>query len=311
MYEAEYHGDVYPVAVDVARRLDRDVPEYPFAAALEKMRGGGGYCSGTPIDLRPSRTYLNGHAPSVLRPIVFICLAAILLSGCDKKDPPLPPAANADEGIGVFFKPDDCRREVIRRINHARSRIQVQAYSFTSDEIADARRSTPRRKIKVEVIIDSEKGTSKKSELDTLRKKGIDTWVDSKHEKAHSKIIIIDGETLITGSFNFTDQKEDTADNLLVINNKPKLVASYLRNFEEHKQHSKNTDPDALSILLQMLLDPRQRVLPVHVFDDVIQRPQLERLCLHVHVHDPAHHDHGQVVQRRLQCMELEQTRCR
>ena len=62
------------------------------------------------------------------------------------------------------------------------------------------------------------------------------------HAIAHNKIIIIDGETLITGSFNFTKAAEErNAENLLVIRDK-KLASLYVRNWQEHSQHSESYD---------------------------------------------------------------------
>ena len=44
---------------------------------------------------------------------------------------------------------------------------------------------------------------------------------------------------MITGSFNFTQAAERrNAENLLVIEAKPKLTAAYQRNFNEHLAHA-------------------------------------------------------------------------
>ena len=52
--------------------------------------------------------------------------------------------------------------------------------------------------------------------------------------------MILDGATVITGSFNFTKQAETgNAENLLVIEGKPKIAAAYPWNFEAHLEHSK------------------------------------------------------------------------
>ena len=51
---------------------------------------------------------------------------------------------------------------------------------------------------------------------------------------------ILDGATVITSSFNFTRQAENSnAENPLVIDGKPKLAATYEANFEKHLAHSK------------------------------------------------------------------------
>ena len=50
---------------------------------------------------------------------------------------------------------------------------------------------------------------------------------------------MIDGATVITGSYNWTaSAEEENAENLLVIRGKPKLAAAYERNFQEHVTHS-------------------------------------------------------------------------
>jgi len=50
--------------------------------------------------------------------------------------------------------------------------------------------------------------------------------------------MIIDAETVITGSFNFTKAaEENNAENLLVIHDK-KLALAYAKNWQEHEKHS-------------------------------------------------------------------------
>ena len=78
-------------------------------------------------------------------------------------------------------------------------------------------------------------GKNFKKELTNL---GIPVKIDAVHAIAHNKIVIIDGETVITRSFNFTEAaEENNAENLLVIHDR-KLAERYTRNWEEHAQHS-------------------------------------------------------------------------
>lgn len=67
----------------------------------------------------------------------------------------------------------------------------------------------------------------------------VPTWTDGKHPIGHNKVMVIDGETTMTGSFNFTAQAENSnAENLLVITGKLNLAAAYEANFAEHLKHS-------------------------------------------------------------------------
>jgi phosphatidylserine/phosphatidylglycerophosphate/cardiolipin synthase-like enzyme len=55
---------------------------------------------------------------------------------------------------------------------------------------------------------------------------------------AHNKVIVIDSETVLTGSFNFTKAaQEKNAENLLIIRD-PALAAQYTQNWDTHRQHS-------------------------------------------------------------------------
>lgn len=80
--------------------------------------------------------------------------------------------------------------------------------------------------------------TEKYSSVNFLVNNGIPTRIDAAHAIAHNKIMIIDGETVITGSFNFTRAAEEkNAENLLAIRDK-NLAVRYAENWQEHAQHS-------------------------------------------------------------------------
>jgi phosphatidylserine/phosphatidylglycerophosphate/cardiolipin synthase-like enzyme len=97
----------------------------------------------------------------------------------------------------------------------------VQAYSFTSASIAKALLEAHERGVQVQVILDKSQGTEKYSSADFLANQGVPTMIDANHAIAHNKIIIIDGETVITGSFNFTKAaQEKNAEKVLIIRDK-------------------------------------------------------------------------------------------
>ena len=139
----------------------------------------------------------------------------------------------------VFFSPRGyCTDAVIKEINKAKSSIFVMAYSFTSAPIAKTLLDAKKRGVKVEVIIDHSRNTEKYTETRFFKNMGIPVYVDSKEAIQHNKVMIIDSETVITGSFNFTKAAEEkNAENLLVIKSK-ELAKVYLENWEKHRDHS-------------------------------------------------------------------------
>ena len=147
--------------------------------------------------------------------------------------PPVPPA------IEVYFSPKGgCADAVVKELNAAKKTVLVQAYSFTSAPIAKALVDAHKRGVDVRVILDKGQRTAKYSSADFVAHAGILTLIDSRHAIAHNKVMIIDGETVITGSFNFTKAAEEkNAENLLVIRDKA-IAEKYTSNWDAHAEHS-------------------------------------------------------------------------
>ena len=90
----------------------------------------------------------------------------------------------------------------------------------------------------MEVILDKSQKSDQYSSADFLANSGIPTKIDSQHAIAHNKVMVIDEETVITGSFNFTKAAEEkNAENLLILKNRD-LAKQYNDNWHKHKRHS-------------------------------------------------------------------------
>ena len=140
----------------------------------------------------------------------------------------------------VYFSPNGgATAAVIREINAAKTEILVQAYSFTSAPIAKALVEAHKRGVKETAILDKSNETAKYSAATFLLNAGVPVWIDYRPAIAHSKVMVIDGKTVITGSFNFTKAAEEkNTENLLVIRDKD-LAAKYTTNFEARKAFSR------------------------------------------------------------------------
>jgi phosphatidylserine/phosphatidylglycerophosphate/cardiolipin synthase-like enzyme len=136
--------------------------------------------------------------------IALACLCC--LPACQPTSGPTPPPPQ----IEVYFSPKaGCTDAVVQEINNAKKTILVQAYSFTSAPIAKALVEAHKRGVDVRVILDKCQRTEKYSSADFLLHAGIPTLIDAKHSIAHNKIMVIDGQTVLTGSFNFTKAAEE------------------------------------------------------------------------------------------------------
>jgi phosphatidylserine/phosphatidylglycerophosphate/cardiolipin synthase-like enzyme len=130
-----------------------------------------------------------------------------------------------------------CTEAVVENLDRATNSALVQAYSFTSSPIAKALVDAKKRGVKVQVILDKSQRTEKYSGADFIQRAGIPTFIDGQHAIAHNKIMIIDGQIILTGSFNFTNAAEqNNAENLLVIQDAA-LAKKYTVNWLAHLQH--------------------------------------------------------------------------
>ena len=145
----------------------------------------------------------------------------------------------SEPSIAAHFSPKGgCADAIVAELALARREILVQAYSFTCPVIAQALIAASGRGLRVIVLLDRSNEAESYSELGDLERHGIQVWIDSSHAIAHNKIMIVDGKTLITGSFNFTRQAEqENAENLLILRHHRDLVARYRANFQSHREH--------------------------------------------------------------------------
>jgi len=149
-------------------------------------------------------------------------------------------AQQGPQDIHPFFSPNGgCTEAIVDQLNVAKKTVLVQAYSFTSASIAKALVDAKKRGVNVQVILDKSQRSERYTSATFLANEGVPTYIDAAHKIAHNKVMIIDGQTVITGSFNFTKSAEEgNAENLLVINNAPNLAARYTDNWKLHLGHS-------------------------------------------------------------------------
>ncbi len=96
-----------------------------------------------------------------------------------------------------------------------------------------------KRGVKILAILDKSNETVKYSAATFLNNAGIQPLIDDQHTIAHSKVMVIDSATIITGSFNFTKAAEEkNAENLIVVKDAPELVQAYEANVRLHAGHT-------------------------------------------------------------------------
>ena len=108
----------------------------------------------------------------------------------------------------IFLFPDPQKKgllTLIEALNNAKKTINIAMFTLTDATIKDALIKAKQRGVAVSVAIDyyTARGASKKT-LTTLEKEGINILLSQGQELLHHKWALIDNQTLIMGSANWT-----------------------------------------------------------------------------------------------------------
>lgn len=133
----------------------------------------------------------------------------------------------------VGFSPGGSSLAVVMDgIRSARVSILVASYSFTSKPIASALLEAERRGVKVMVVAD-EKANRHYSAVTFLANQGVQVRLNGLYAIHHHKFMVIDGETLETGSFNYTESAvKRNAENVLLLRHVRPLAEVYIAEWQ-------------------------------------------------------------------------------
>lgn len=145
-----------------------------------------------------------------------------------------PHTVKAAGTVEVAFSPNGGGAAmIVKAIGEAKKSVKVQAYSFTNADIAKALVEAKKRGVDVRIVLDKSQETEKYSSATFFVNSGLPVRIDDDFAIAHSKVMIIDEETVITGSFNFTKAAEEkNGENVLVMRGNKELAALYLQNWQ-------------------------------------------------------------------------------
>ncbi len=136
--------------------------------------------------------------------------------------------------VNVYFSPEDrIERILIKRLRKARHSVYFMAYAFTSGPLADELIQLHKKGVSVGGIFEKSGTAARQTQYVKLKLEGVPVYLDRNPDSMHHKVIIIDEETVITGSYNFSrgaDRKND--ENILIILNR-EIARLYL---EEYKR---------------------------------------------------------------------------
>jgi phosphatidylserine/phosphatidylglycerophosphate/cardiolipin synthase-like enzyme len=170
------------------------------------------------------------------RVAVFLCLGVLATVSWWQSVQAEPQPA---EILAIYFTPPaGAASGLIKQIDGAKKSIKVMAYGFTATNLAEALVRAKRRGVDVGLIQDEKSAQNNRETLPILLAAGIDVRSDGKHAIQHNKVMLIDDDIVITGSYNFTKSAESrNAENIMIVRSSY-AAKRYADNWKSHWDHS-------------------------------------------------------------------------
>lgn len=165
----------------------------------------------------------------------------------EASSPRMSNRAPATGELEVAFSPGKAALDlVLRVIESARGQVCVLAYSFTSAPVVRALLAARKRGVAVQIVVDEANNTGDdrsgraRAALSALVNAGADVRVIDVYAIHHDKVLIVDGRTVQTGSFNYSDAAaRRNSENVLVNWDNPALAKAYLTHFERNQRQAR------------------------------------------------------------------------
>ncbi|WP_253283012.1 phospholipase D family protein [Cedecea davisae] len=148
----------------------------------------------------------------------------------------LPAAAFAAPNVQVGFSPEGSARAlVLQVIALAHKSVRMIGYSFQAPDIAQALVEAHKRGVEVRVVVDKKRNQNKASlkAMSFVAANGVQLRIDGHYHIQHDKTIIVDEQTVETGSFNYAPSAEtENSENVVVLRDMPDIASQYVAHWQ-------------------------------------------------------------------------------
>lgn len=130
-----------------------------------------------------------------------------------------------------FAPEDECAAQLTVLIRRAQQSIRFMAFSFTHTGIADAIIDRAKAGVIVQGVFETRGSETEASQLKRLKRQKLDVWQDGNPYTLHHKVFIIDDSITVFGSFNFTDNADQSNDENMLVIQDDKLASQFMAEF--------------------------------------------------------------------------------
>jgi cardiolipin synthase len=177
----------------------------------------------------------------------------------------------------LIWSPDNSREKIMTLIANARNELHVYAESISDYGVIGALAKAARRGVSVYVLTSTHDQTSPNKKFAYLQRAGVHIII-SKHYYIHAKAMIIDNQTAMLGSINFTKASIDKNRELSVITHDAAVISALQTLF--------SLDCDSTNLHKQSAI--KQSTLPLIVIHGIKQLSKWHKTFSHAY--KPHHH---------------------
>jgi phosphatidylserine/phosphatidylglycerophosphate/cardiolipin synthase-like enzyme len=151
-----------------------------------------------------------------------------------RADTPFPRLEMGGYPLQVYFSPDDgVAGHLEDLVTSAQNSVEVLAYAFTLDSLADTLLQAAGRGVSVRGVFDAGQANENLgSDYQRLLQAGLALRLDGNPNKMHHKVLVIDHRWVVLGSYNFSASAEQNNDENVLILENPEIADRFLQEFE-------------------------------------------------------------------------------
>lgn len=141
-----------------------------------------------------------------------------------------------EQSVKVYFSPDDnVQQAVLDLVSSAAKSIRLADYSFNLVPLVDILIAKQAAGLDIKLVLDKSQaaGSTEKPEVVRIKAAGIPLVIGTsdEHHIMHSKYVVIDGQAVGYGSYNFTKVAEEES-NVFVIETNAAVAAAFSQNWQ-------------------------------------------------------------------------------
>lgn len=166
----------------------------------------------------------------------LLLVTLFVLGGCTSIQAQHAPPPEV--GLSLDHNPAEVTSDVIAT---AEQSVAALVYKFDDKTILKAIKKAVERGVAVRLLVDGEEAERKSNLAEDAKKAGakVRRWKPKKG-KLHAKCLIIDGNQVLTGSFNWTDSASESNVELLVFSDDVHLAQEFQAMFERLWEEGKS-----------------------------------------------------------------------